>query len=113
MIMNQIWLQMFAVLIGGSIVKSLVLNSLIWVVIDLAVLAAVYYILQRNPYVDMKHSMFFMGILTVVNILTDIRIIPDILGNIIILGLLLWMIFDNGRRGGGRRPPVIRHRWHK
>lgn len=110
--MNQIWVQVFVAMIVGNIVKYLIPNPLIWACIDVVMLGVYYMILRRHPNVDMNTSMTFLGGLTVVSILTDLRIINDMIGNIAILGLLGWLLFA---RGGGNRPkgPTNRHKWHK
>jgi hypothetical protein len=109
--MNQVWLQIFAVMIVGNIVKEVFSSAVIWVLIDLAIFAVVYWIISRYPYIDSKKSMFYLGILTLVSILVDIGFISGIFGNIIVLALLFWMLFGGGT-GGGRRP-IMRHKWHK
>lgn len=109
--MSQIWLQIFAVMIGGNILKMLFNNMIIAVIIEIAVFAGVYYLIRRYPYIDVKRSMYYLGVLTVISILVDIGLLSDMLGNIIILGLLFWMLFGGGT-GGGRRPSM-RHKWHK
>jgi hypothetical protein len=108
---SQIWLQIFAVMIGGNILRMLFQNGLVSVIIDIAIFAVIYLLLRRYPYIDLKRSMFYLGILTVISILTDVGFIPYMWGDIIILGLLFWMLFGGGSRGGQR--PKLRHKWHK
>jgi hypothetical protein len=110
--MNQIWLQIFIVMIGSSVVKYLFANSLVWVCIDLAVLAICYMILRRYPYVDLRASMLFLSGLTIVSVLTDLDIINALVGNIAILAILVWMMFGRSGNDVPRRPKV-RHKWHK
>jgi len=110
--MNQIWLQIFVVMIGSSIIKYLFASPFIWVCIDLAVLAICYMILRRNPYIDLRGSMLFLSGLTIVSVLTDLDIISGLVGNIIILALLGWMMFGRSDNDAPRRPKV-RHKWHK
>lgn len=101
--MNQIWLQIFAVMIGGSALKYVFSNQLIWVVIDLAVLGIAFVLLKRYPYIDVKKSMSYLGALTAISVLVDLGVVGGEVGNIAVLGLLAWMIFGGGF-GGGRRP---------
>lgn len=105
--MNQIWLQIFAVMIGGSLLKYVFVNQFIWVIIDLAVLVGAYIILKRHPYIDLKKSMSFLGALTAISVLVDLGVVGGEIGNIAVLGLLAWMIFGGrfGGFGGGRRRP--------
>lgn len=114
--MNPVWLQLFAVMIGGSIFKYMFFYPLAAVTIDIAVLAICYFILRRHPYVDIKQSMIFLGLLTAVSILTDFGVISAMLGNIAVLALLVWILFRQGGGGSGggrRRQQPIRHKWHK
>lgn len=112
--MNQIWLQIFIVMIGSSIVKTVFENLLVWICIDIAVLAICYMILRRHPYVNLKSSMLFLSGLTVISILTDARIISGFVGNIIILAVLAWMVFGpKGNGNSAKRQNPIRHKWHK
>ncbi|AJQ28108.1 MAG: hypothetical protein H6Q69_4457 [Firmicutes bacterium] len=109
--MNQIWLRIFMVMIGGSVAKYIVVNPFIWVCIDLAILGIAYLILRRYPFIDLKSSMSFLGGLTAVSVLIDLGIISGLVGNILIIALLAWMIF--GRSRGSNNRPVNRHKWHK
>lgn len=99
--MNQIWFQVLAVMIVGSIIKYLVYNQLAWVVIELAVLGIAYLILRRDRFIDMQRSMIFLGGLTAVNILVDLNIVNGIVGNLALLALLAYIMF--GRRYNIRR----------
>jgi len=113
--MNQIWLQIFVAMIGGSIIKAIISNSWVWVFIDLAVLVACYLILRRHSNVDLKNSMFFLSGLTFVSILMDLDIVGGVIGNVLILVMLGWMIFGRGRGGTTNQTnrPTVRHKWHK
>jgi len=109
---NKIWLKIFVPMIGGSIVKSFFPNQLVWVCVDLAVFGICYLILRRDPNVNLRMSMLLLGILTVISMLNDLRIISDIISSLCILALLGWMLYGP-RRNGGSKPPVNRHKWHK
>jgi len=113
--MHSLWLQVLAVMVGGSLLKYLVYYKWAWVGIDLAVLGIAYLLLRRYPLVDYKSSMMFLGGLTAVNVLTDLGIISVFLGNLLILGVLAWMIWRNSNGGGDdwRRKRPLRHKWHK
>lgn len=99
--MSYMWFQILAVMIVGSMLKYLVFNTLAWVVIDLAVLGVAYLLLKRDPFTDMKRSMIFLGGLTAVNVLVDLGIIGGVLGNLVLLGLLAYIMF--GRNYNNRR----------
>jgi hypothetical protein len=113
--MDQIWLQVFAVLIGAGILKYFSFHALTSVIIDVAALCVCYVILKRNPYVDLKKSMLVLSIFTAISLLNDIGVINDLISNVLILAILAWMIFRPGGRIGGRRrqSPSLRHKWHK
>lgn len=107
--MRQVWLQVFTTMICGSIVKFALPNMYLWVIVDLIVFGIAYMILRRYPYIDFKKSMLFIGGLTVINLLVDIRIINDMVGNIASLVIVGWVMFG----GLGKGLPSIRHKWHK
>jgi len=100
--MNQIWFQVLAVMIVGSIIKYLVHSPLAWVVIELVVLGIAYLILRRDRFIDMQRSMIFLGGLTAVNILVDLNIMNGIVGNLALLALLAYIMFG-GRYNIRRR----------
>lgn len=91
--MNQTWFKILAAMIIGSMLKYLVFSALAWVVIDLAVLGVAYLLLRHDPFTDMRHSMLFIGGLTVVNVLVDLGIIGGMIGNLVLLALLAYMMF--------------------
>lgn len=111
--MNNVWWYVLGAIIAGSILKYLVVNPWAWVAIDIAIFAAVYLILRRYPWVNLKRSMTFFGCLTLVNIFVDLGIVDGFIGNIALLILLGWMLFGQGGGQGGGRPPRSRHPWHK
>lgn len=111
--MNQIWLQIFVAMIGGSIVKSIISNSWVWVFIDIAVLVICYLILRRQSNVDLKTSMLFLSGLTFVSIIMDLGIVGGLIGNILILAIIGWLAFGRGGGNNQTRRPTIRHKWHK
>lgn len=110
--MNKIWLQVFGVMIGGSLLKSFIPNVFVWIGIDLAVFGLAYLILRRDAAINLKSSMIFLGGLTFVSILTDLRMVSDIIGSIMTLALLGWMMYNRGGNNGSN-PPNLRHKWDK
>jgi uncharacterized membrane protein YfcA len=110
--MNQIWLQILAVMIGSSVVKYIFSSMLAWVIIDLLVLGIAYIILRRHPYIDIRKSMIFLSGLTAISVLVDLGILDGVIGQIIILIFLVWTIFGGGS-GNNRKWPSMRHKWHK
>lgn len=110
--MNKVWMQIFVAMIGGSIVKTLFPNSLVWVGIDIAVFGISYLILRRHSNVNLKSSMIFLGGLTLTSILTDLGMMSDMVSSLFVLALLGWMMYER-RRNANPKPPEIRHKWHK
>ncbi|MDD4601683.1 hypothetical protein SDC9_27469 [bioreactor metagenome] len=111
--MRQVWLQIFGVMIGGSIVKFILPNVWLWVFADLLVLGISYILLRRYPFVDMKKSMLFIGGLTLINILIDVQILDGMLGSIASLILVSWVVFGGGGQGKGKGKSTLRHKWNK
>lgn len=114
--MNKVWLQIFAVMIGGSILKMAIPNSLVWVCIDLGILGISYLILRRQYNVNLKSSMLFLSGLTFISVLTDLNVMNDMVSNFLVLALVGWMMFGRGGQSNGNsnsKGPTIRHKWHK
>lgn len=114
--MNQVWLQIFATMIGGSVIKTIVPNVLVWVVVDLAIMGIAYLILRRNSVANIKSSMLFLGLLTVVSVLTDLQIMSDTMSGVFVLAIVGWMMFMRSRRSNGNgnsKDTTVRHKWHK
>lgn len=110
--MNNVWLWILGIMVAGSVLKYAFINPFAAVAVDLAVLAAAYFILRRYPLIDFKRSMLLLVGLTAVNILVDLHIVSGFLANIAFLAFIAWMIFGRGGGGSGR-PPRLRHKWHK
>lgn len=110
--MNKIWLQIFGVMIGGGLAKSALPNPFVWVGIDLIIFGIAYLILRQHSNINLKSSMIFLGGLTFVSILTDLRIVSDVVGSVLTLALLGWMMF-NRNRNNNSGPPDLRHKWNK
>lgn len=115
---SQLWLKILLVIVSGTIIKEIVpAVSWLLVLVDLAVFAVIYLMIRSYPYVDVKRSMYFFGLLTGISVLVDLGIIPDIVGNVIVLSILLWMVFGGRNSSGGHSSshsrPQLRHKWHK
>ena len=112
--MNKVWLQIFATMMGGSILKSIFPNSLVWVGIDLAILGISYLILRRNLIVNLKVSMLLLSALTFISILTDLRVMNDTVSGVLVLALVAWVFYKrSGGNRGDSKGPNIRHNCHK
>lgn len=95
--MNRTWFYILAVMVGGSMLKYAFPDRMAWVLFDVAVLGIAYLILRRAPYINMKHSMLFLGGLTGINVLVDLGIMGGMMGNVALLALLGWMLFGGKR----------------
>lgn len=113
--MDQTWIKLLMLMIGSSIVKYMFYNVWIWVFIDVAVLAIAYYMLRSNPYIDMRKTMLLLSGFTLISILTDVGVLNGLLGQLIMLGVLIWMFWRRSGNGGGPKKRVFpqRHKWHK
>ncbi|WP_021166763.1 hypothetical protein SOV_09640 [Sporomusa ovata DSM 2662] len=114
-LLSTTWLYLMVVMIVGSIVKGFVFGQIIWVSIDLAVLGVCYLILRRRYWVDMRQSMIFLSVITVISILADIGLISGMFANVLSLAFIGWLIY-RGSGGEGKfhnKKPKLRHKWHK
>ena len=110
--MNYLTLRILAVFIVSGILK-IVLQRIFgdfWgmassVAIDLGVLGYVYLLLRTYRYLNLQRIMTFLGGITAVSILTEVRLLPADIGSLIILGVIAWMLFGKGGffSGGGYR----------
>lgn len=111
--MNRAWLIILAVMAGGAVIKGFVMNMFLWVALDLIVGGVCYLVLKRYPYVDMSRSIQFLLGITAINILADLQIIGDVIANILLLALLVWVLFGNNLWPRRQTPKPMRHKWHK
>lgn len=108
--MSQVWLYILGVMVGGSVVKSLFMNWVIWIAIDVIVFGLCYLILKRFPFINLRRSLMFLGVLTIINVLVDANIVNGLVANLLLLGVVVWMLFGGGN---GPKRPKLRHKWHK
>lgn len=116
--MNTIWFKLLILLFAGQVFKSIFPNVIFLVVVDLAVFAAGYYFLRQSRIMDFKKNVIFYGGLVFINLLLDLRIIPDLLANIAVLALMAWWFFGDDwsfpfKRKKSPSSNKLRHKWHK
>ena len=112
--MQNITIQLLAIFIVGAILKTVahmifgggIFGTGIGVLIEIAILGYVYLILKQYRYLNLKKIMSFLGGITAVSIFIDIGLLRPDFGNLIILGIIAWMLFGKGgffssRRGRG------------
>ncbi len=99
--MNYTWLYIFLVMMAGNVLLQLVPWGLYVpavFVINLAILGASYLIFRRDIFSDLRANMLFMLGLTVINILTDLRIMSYAMSWIAFGALFVWSMAGGGRR---------------
>lgn len=96
--MQTVWLQVLLVMLGGSLLKSLTVSSLLWAGIDIAVFGGAYLVIKRHPYVDAKNSLQFLGALTGINLLVDFGLIGGVAVNVLMVGMVAWIFFKTRKR---------------
>lgn len=111
--MQYLTLRILAVFIVSGILKIVLqrifgggfLGMASSVAIDLGVLGYVYLLLRSYRYINLQRIMTFLGGITAVSILTEVRLLPADIGSLIILGVIAWMLFGKGGffSGGGYR----------
>ncbi len=99
--MNYTWLYIFLVMMAGNVLLQLVPWSFYVpavFVINLAILGSSYLIFRRDIFTDLRANMLFMLGLTVINILTDLRIMSYAMSWIAFGALFVWSMAGGGRR---------------
>ena len=91
--MSKSWIYILFLMIASNVLTGFFPYVWFMIAMDLVVLGAAYYILKRDPWVNLSSSMIFLSILTAVNILVDLRIIDLIVRNEVTLALILWSWF--------------------
>lgn len=102
--MQAITMQLLLVFILGGILKCFIISAFGWILIDLAILGAVYVLLRKQyPYFNLNKIMSYIAGMTLVSILVDIGFLNGHIGNLLILAILAWMFFSGGNIIGGYR----------
>lgn len=103
--MQTILIRLLAVFIVSSILRIIVhmifgvgfIGTAGSILIDLGVLGCIYVLLKEYRYINLRKTMYFLGGMTFISILMDLHVIRGDIGQLIILGIIAWMIF--GRDG--------------
>lgn len=95
------WIYIMMLMLVGSFILQLV--PLLFyreavIFINLIVLAGSYFILKRNPMIDLRSNMLFMAGLVVINSLTDLGMMSYSMSWVAFAALIVWSMMGGGRR---------------
>ena len=93
--MSKSWLYIMLLMIGTSIFSAWSGSILISVLLDLLVLGVGYYILRRDPWVNLRLSMIFLTILMGINILDTLQLISHAVNTQALIALVVWSWFGS------------------
>lgn len=93
--MSNSWLYILLMMIASSFIS--VMFGSVWIAIglDLLVLVAAYFILRNDPWVNMRASMLFLTILTVINVMATLNLISNIVNHEALIALIIWSWFGS------------------
>ncbi len=98
--MNNSWVWIIvAMLCGNFLLQMTPLMFYVYAVfaIHAGILTLSYFILRRDPLVDLRANMLFMVGLTVINILTDLGIMSYEMSWLAFGALFVWSMFGGGK----------------
>lgn len=98
-IISTILKVVFNMFVGGMVAMGL------GVVVDAGFLVCVYMLLRQYRVPSIKRIMIILILLMLISILTEFGILPQDVGNLLLLAVFAWMIFGKGGilpRGGRR-----------
>ncbi len=87
------WLYILGLMIAASFITVYSGSVIVAVLCDIGVFVAGYFILRRDPWVNLRAAMFFLGCLTVINILYSVGLITSSVSNQAMLSLIIWSWF--------------------
>lgn len=94
------WIYIMVLMFAGSFLIQM--TPLLYyvesvLVVNLLIFVAAYFILRHDKLGDFRANMFFMGGLTVVNILSDLNILSHGMSWIAVGALIVWSMAGGGR----------------
>ena len=95
--MNYSWVSVIILLLIGNMLISFFGTILMALIIHIGVLIGSYFILRRNPFIDVRASMLFLLGMTVINVLSDLRIMTGWMTNLAFIALVIWSAAGGGR----------------
>lgn len=88
--MSNSWLYILGLMMASSFITYLTNSLAISLLLDLGVLVAAYFIFKRDRFIDMKSSMIFITILTVVNMMVSVGTMSVDVSRQTMLALIIW-----------------------
>ncbi|HAT56998.1 MAG TPA: hypothetical protein DCS74_05430 [Veillonellaceae bacterium] len=98
--MMSTWIYILLLMMAANGILQAVSLSVYFpavLIVNLAVLAASYFILKRDPLIDLRANMLFMLGLTAINILTDLGIMSYAMSWLAFGALFIWSMAGGGR----------------
>jgi hypothetical protein len=98
-------MQLLIIFIASGVLKLIaagifgvgVMGLMCGIVIDIAVVGVIYLLLRQNYYyLNLNKIMAIIIAITLLSILMDIGILPAGIGNLLVLAVLGWMLFNRG-----------------
>lgn len=95
--MNFSWIYILIVMFAGDMVIRMMPILPVVLLVRFGVVVIGYFILRRDPFIDLRSSMMFLLGLTGLNILVDFGILGGMLANLAYIVLLVWSMSGGGR----------------
>lgn len=94
-LMSNSWLYVLGLMIASSAITFVTQSVLISILCDILVLVGAYIIFKRDRFIDMKSSMIFITILTVVNIMVTLGTMSIDVSRQTMIALVVWSWFGS------------------
>jgi 4-amino-4-deoxy-L-arabinose transferase-like glycosyltransferase len=95
--MNYTWIIILVMMVVGNLIINVFESYLSVIVVNAAILVGGYFLLRRDPRVDLRSSMLFLVGLSVINVLADFGIMSSMMANVACVALLIWSMAGGGR----------------
>ncbi len=95
--MSKSWLYVLGVMIAANVLLHIYPYVWMSLLMSFVVFVAAYFILRRDPFVDLRASMLFIFGLTVINVLAAVGVLSGTMSNIAFVALLVWSMAGGGR----------------
>ena len=95
--MTNSWLYILVVMLAGSFIIHMYPTLVVAIGVNVGIFIASYFILRRDPRVDMRASMLFIFGLTVINILAALGWMSSMMANLAFIALFIWSMAGGGR----------------
>ncbi len=95
--MARSWLYVLGLMLAGSVMINMRPTLFVALTVYIGIFIGSYFILRRDPFIDLRGSMLFIFGLTVINILAAIGWMSSTMSNIAFIALLVWSLAGGGR----------------